>query len=119
MGEISNTQDIIDSRDVIARIEELQDQDDLTMHNDDREELHALLDLAEEGESLSDWEYGETLIHDNYFDEYAEQLAEDIGLIDPEAGWPLNCIDWERAADLLRQDYTEISFGGEIYWGRS
>jgi hypothetical protein len=118
MGEVHNTQSIIDSREVIARIEELE-ASGVEQGTDEGDEYEALKDFAEEGESLSDWEYGEALIHEDYFEEYAEELAEDLGLIDREAGWPVTYIDWERAADALKQDYTELNFDGEIYWGRS
>jgi len=49
---------------------------------------------------------------DNYQGEYdsdkdfAQQLAEDIGAIDPKAGWPNNCINWEWAAQELMYDYA-------------
>jgi hypothetical protein len=50
--------------------------------------------------------------------EYAEQLAEDIGAINKNATWPNDCIDWEKAADQLKQDYTEVDFDGVAYWIR-
>lgn len=135
MTDINNDDDIIDSRDVIARIEELQEMrtawvDWQTGENteentpdpfgrEEAEELAALEKLAEQGESYaSDWEHGGTLIRDSYFQEYAERLADDIGAIDKIAGWPLTCIDWEQAARELQSDYTAIDFDGVTYWTR-
>jgi antirestriction protein len=121
MTDVSNTDDIIDSRDVIARIEELMalEAEGETPDEDDAAELKILCELAAEAEPYSpDWRHGETLIRDSYFEQYAEQLAEDIGAIDPNAKWPLNCIDWEAAADQLRQDYTAVEFDGVTYWIR-
>lgn len=113
----------IDSRDVIKRIEELHgeldDQPEDARDEDAAEELAELDALAEEAEGCADWKYGETLIHDSYFEQYAEQLAEDIGAINRDAEWPLNHIDWEAAAKALQQDYTSVSFGDETYWIRS
>lgn len=40
-------------------------------------------------------------------EEFAQQLAEDIGAIDSDASWPNNCIDWEYAAKELMYDYWE------------
>lgn len=158
--DISNSDDIIDSRDVIARIEELESEletltdavdearrgvDEPDLDGDDRpleeiveeaqetlasaqtnladwegeEELKILKALAEQGEDSADWNYGETLIRDSYFEEYAEQLADDIGAIDRNARWPVNCIDWGKAADELKQDYIEVDFDGEAYWIRA
>lgn len=117
MSDPTNNDDVIDSRSVIARIDELEGEDELD--DDDREELAALRAFAEEGESLSDWQYGETLIRDSYFEDYARELAEDIGAVNPNASWPLTYIDWEAASDALKMDYTSLDFDGVTYWGRS
>lgn len=133
---ISNGDDIIDSRDVIARIAELESERDDIEHapaddesaltleefdtGDDGQELKTLRALAEECEGyVSDWRHGEALIRDSYFEDYARQLAEDIGAINRDARWPNDCIDWEKAADELRQDYTSVDFDGITYWVRS
>lgn len=132
---ITNGADIIDSRDVIARIAELESErdgfapDDIdpgeaphtweSEHADDAEELAALLALQEDAEGYSDWRHGAGLIRDSYFTTYAKDLAEEIGAIDKSAGWPARCIDWEEAADELKQDYTAVEFDGVTYWVRS
>lgn len=124
-NEISNTDDVIDSRDVIARIEELHDiatdeslsRNERTDANNELEVLQALADQA--SDYASDWEFGETLIRDSYFRDYAMELAEEIGAINPDAGWPANCIDWGQAARELQMDYTSVDFDGVTYWVRS
>lgn len=40
-------------------------------------------------------------------EDFAEQLAEDLGLINSDAQWPNNCIDWEQAAKELMYDYSD------------
>lgn len=40
-------------------------------------------------------------------EEFAEDMAENIGAIDRNAAWPNNHIDWTRAANDLMQDYCE------------
>ncbi len=84
----------------------------------DSERIKAIQDLKNEINSR-EWFHGITLIRDNYFAEYAEQLAEDIGAIDPNASWPLNHINWEFAAEELKSDYSSVEFDGETYWYRS
>ena len=116
--EITNAEDIIDSRDVIERINYLE-IDEGSLDELEKEELANLRSLAEEAESSPDWKYGEALIRDSYFQEYAEQLAEDIGAIQKGATWPNNCIDWEEAAEQLQQDYMCVDFDGVKYWIRS
>lgn len=116
--EISNTDDIIDSRDVIARIEALKSERDAAENSGEASELEALEALASKAEGSPDWNYGVTLIRDSYFRDYAEQLADDIGAIDRNANWPVNCIDWDEAAGQLKMDYFQVDFGGVTYWIR-
>ncbi len=138
--------DIIDSRDVIAAIEELEgdiealrdERSELTFNEDEmsdydkdrvaeideelvalREQLEPLVSLAGEAGGSPDWSYGETLIADSYFTEYAEQLADDLGYINKDVQWPYDCIDWDRAADNLKMDYFSVDFDGETFWIRS
>lgn len=123
----SNCDNIIDSRDIIKRLEELEgNREDLLADGEsldeweDLEEYEALKSLDEEASGYSsDWRYGEALIADDYFTQYAEELAEDIGAIYRNAAWPLSHINWEDAAEELKQDYTSVDFGGNEYWIRS
>lgn len=124
---ITNADDLIDSRDIIARIAELEAERDerdgeeyeAWQASEDADELAALCNLRDEASQYAaDWEYGETLIRDSYFAEYAQQLAGDIGAIIPPASWPLTYIDWDAAADALKQDYIQVDFDGITYWIR-
>lgn len=160
---ISNTDDTIDSRDVIERIEELQgeidaldeeyseandaleaaeenpaqleesgqtieelrtlardarDAVDSWNNSEDAAELATLIALQDEG-YCPDWTYGVQLIRDSFFEEYAQELAEDCGMLENCNSWPATCIDWGRAARELRQDYTAVEFAGITYWVRS
>lgn len=126
--EITNYDDIIDSRDVIERLAELagrwqdhanNEPDSEPLDDDEKAEMEALGKLAEEAEGYApDWQYGEALIRDSYFKEYAMELADDIGAINREMTWPLTCIDWDQAARELQMDYTSVSFDGVDYWIR-
>lgn len=95
------------------------DSDREGLDEDDAEELKTLRALASEAEGYGDWSHGEALIRDDYFEEYAQQFADDIGAINSDASWPNNCIDWERAARELQMDYTSVDYGGVTYWMRS
>lgn len=139
---------IIDTRDLHRRLEELEDELEALQEavndaeealeecdeEEDREAAHeahseALSDLAEwEDENLEEleelrtlrdeipeWRHGEALINDDYFVEYAQDLAEDLGM-DRNQPWPYSCIDWDRAADALKMDYSSCEYQGETYW---
>jgi hypothetical protein len=126
--EISNYDDVIDSRDVIERIAELAgrwtarangDETVEPLDDDERAELDTLSALAEEAEGYADdWQYGATLIRDSYFVDYAEQLAEDIGAIDREAAGRPGTSTGKQAARELQMDYTSVDFDGVTYWVR-
>ena len=129
----SNSDDYIDSRDVIKAIEELESEcddlypdgwDDDTEESDDDSagalpELRDLLALQDEADGSPDWQHGETLIRDSYFEDYAQQLAEDIGAIGTDLPWPACHIDWEAAASALQIDYMSVDFDGVEYWIRA
>lgn len=114
---IDGTEDVLDSRDIIARISYLERAE---RDEEDEAEYKALLELQEDAwDYAPDWRLGCALIHDSYFEKYARELAEDLcGSVLREASWPLDHIDWSAAAEALQQDYTSVSFGDETYWVR-
>ena len=163
--EISNTANVIDSRDIIARIEYLEserepltdavdqaqealndldgnDFDEVSTfeeaeqeakdalkaayanvkdwdESDEGQELAKLKAFAEEAEGYAeDWRYGATLIHEDYFEDYARDLAAEGDYDMKNEQWPYTCIDWAKAAEELQQDYTSVDFDGETYWVR-
>ena len=149
---ISNSDNVIDSRDVIARIDELTDERDNhtpqcvtcgcedtcdtenhephdfvpepstlwgAEYPEDEQELADLIALQDEADGSPDWQHGETLIRDSYFEDYARELAEDCGMLKDADTWPGRCIDWGRAAGELQQDYMSADYDGITYWIRS
>ena len=136
---------VFDSRDAIARTEELTGWRDAAMDSEDRDltatdetwtaedgtvywitpdwdedterEWKQLTQLAEDVGS-SEWNHGLVFILDSYFEDYARQLAEDIGVLKDCDHWPANCIDWERAARELQTDYSQVELDGNTYYYR-
>ncbi|MCK9521149.1 MAG: hypothetical protein M0R74_19320 [Dehalococcoidia bacterium] len=92
----------------------LSDADDIDTA---REELKTLTELRD-GCGSREWAYGLTLINESYFQEYAQQLADDIGAVNKDMSWPYTCIDWDQAAEELKQDYSSVDFEGETYYYR-
>jgi antirestriction protein len=123
MRDLSNRDDIIDSRDVIARIDELHaivtddsaTQNERTHANNELSVLQALQDEAED--YCPDWRHGAALVRDSYFTAYAQELCEDIGDIPKDLPSYIE-IDWEATARNIRQDYTSVEFDGVTYWVR-
>lgn len=129
--EISNSDDVIDVRDVIARVEYLADtldgRSDEELDADWQPEQQELIVLSELLEELrgnggdeqwrGDW-YPLLLVRDSHFRDFAQQEAEDLDLVKSDARWPYTCIDWEEAAEELKQDYLTVEFDGITYWYR-
>ena len=116
--EITNQDKIIDSRDIIARIDELEDTyDDLNQL--EMAELVTLKGLADDA-TCDAWEDGEVLVNENYFTEYCKELCEDIGAVPKELSWYIeNNIDWDGVACDIRVDYMAVDFDGEAYFIRT
>ena len=116
--EITGGEDILDPRDIAERLKYLtRERDRLESSQLDEfleEEIDALQEVVDEG-------IDDTLVHEDHFQEYAEELAVDIGAIDRSQRdhWPYTCIDWEQAADELKQDYSVIDIRGGTYYYRS
>jgi hypothetical protein len=153
--------DIIDSRCIISRYEELKNEkdsleeavkeaqeelDDFVKDDDDTiddlkealevaksylcmfntsedDELKLLQEIVKQGDSSPDWSYGEALIHENYFTQYTEELVDDCYDMPKEFSegkWPWNHVnmDWEAAANELKNDYFDITVDGETYYIR-
>lgn len=91
--------------------------------NDDAAEFLTLQSLLDDLAGSSgdeqwrgDW-YPVTLIHDMYFEDYARDLAEEIGDVKP-SHWPYTCIDWAQAARELQADYSTVEYDGSTFWYR-
>jgi len=130
--EITNTENIVDSRDIIDRIEELSMdgaiERKIEYPNDPPEpgdieileEYEALKKLEDEAEGSPDWSYGEILIRESYFTEYCQELCQDIGDIPKDLPWYIaGHIDWEGVAREIKVDYMEVDFDGVSYFIRA
>ena len=131
--EINNLDDVIDVRDIIARIEQLEELEqpgpidtgnpnDADCSQDDLfQELAVLWALIEElkgnGEDeqwRGDW-YPLTLIRDSYFNDSMDELLEDIGELPKDIPSYLRIVvDY----DALQMDYSSVEFEGITYWYR-
>jgi hypothetical protein len=127
--ELDLTADIIDVRDIIARIEELEDaisayaekMTDWQDNADNTEELAKLQALLDDLEGLGgdeqwrgNW-YPVTLIRDSYFKDYMDEMLEDCGDLPKDLPCYLSItVDYKA----LQMDYTSISIDDVTYWTR-
>lgn len=112
---------IIDTRELHDLYNELKDKvdDNRPLSGDEQMDWDELQDLEQ---CLIDFWHGEIMVPENEFTAYARELAEDIGYTGCNAdgqSWPYNHIDWESAANELRQDYMELEWRGQTYLARA
>lgn len=118
----------IDTRDLDERLTELEDMEsayldsigspmeEAPLDDDEQAELSALRELRDE---VGEWSDGNTMIPEDEFEDYARDLAYDIGAVPDGLTWPLTCIDWEYAARELAYDYSLVTWQGQSYYVRS
>lgn len=118
MTDIDNSQDYLDVRDIIERVENLRENIDR-----DAEELASLELLLENMKGYGgdhQWEgewYPVTLIRDSYFEDAMDELLEDIGELKAYEDRP-PYIKITVDYDALQMDYTSVEFDGVTYWYR-
>jgi len=110
---ISLCQDVVDAKEALDDFDKDDDQDEFTAVSELLDELKG---NGDDEEWKGDW-YPVTLIRDDYFQEYAEELVKDIG--DMPATIPhYIVIDWEATAHNIQQDYKSVDYDGVTYWYR-
>lgn len=131
MTDFQAGNNIIDVRDIIARVESLRaDQENHTeepnmghFSDEEAEELETLESLLSDlcgNDGDEQWEgdwYPVTLIRESHFKQSMDEMLEDIGEM-PRTGkipaYMSIVIDYE----MLKQDYQECEFGGFTYYYR-
>ncbi len=121
MAEIAELSDKITDPNTPDDIEELAErredlEDDLeSLTEDELEELEELKAMENE---IPEWRYGTTLIPEEDFVDYCEELVTDIGGLPQELPSCL-VIDWGATAANLLVDYRTIEYRGTTYLYRS
>lgn len=129
---------ILDTRDLQKKLSELEDekttleeaveeaQEDADTPDSEKEAVEwELADWLEENEEelaelntlaneVPEWIYGEALIPEDYFEEYCQELLQDIGVLPRELPAYI-AIDWGATANNIRQDYSPVEYQGDTY----
>lgn len=119
---------IIDSRDIIDRFNELQNEYDSIREDDpsgcklalwsqgkDGKEYYLLQEFIKEAAFTTDWEYGTALIHESYFEEHMDETIADYYEL------PKNLPFWMEITydyEVLKQDYKAVELANHIYFVR-
>jgi hypothetical protein len=108
--------DRLDTRDLIEWLEAQDPEDDSYDEAECEQVAWLIKDLEENCDEQP--RYGIQLIPKNDFKEYAQEFADDCGLLKDNLTWPYTCIDWDWAANELAVDYYEVEFRGVTYLAR-
>lgn len=121
--ELDLTADVIDVRDIIARVEELEPQVDTIGEGEHIAEwnmltriLYELKGYGGDEQWRGDW-YPITLIDDRYFVEYVQDLLDDCGELPRDLPHYIE-IDWRATARNIQTDYSSVEVDGRTYWYR-
>ena len=83
-----------------------------------QEEISQITCIDEvEDEIGSEFDFGVTLIPEDDFTDYVEDLLKGCGYISEDFPSWIE-IDWEATAENVKQDYSELEYEGETYFYR-
>lgn len=82
----------------------------------DVEELDDLRALRDESRGYGGWPNC-TLVNEDRWIEYVQEVADGLGGVNDE--WPHRHIDWDAAAEELREDFIEVLFGSTSFLMRT
>jgi len=118
---ITGYEDYLDSRDMQERLDFLSGFNDEELSEKEKEEYNELYRLRQymiDDYGEESWNWGYSFIRDDFFPDYAQEFAEEIGAIDEKQYWLTCHIDWEGVARDMRQDYWDVEIFGNTYWTR-
>ena len=84
-------------------------------HEENDEELKELNDLKDE---VPEWSYGNTLVPDEEWIDYVQELLTDCDILPKDIPWYIE-IDWEKTADNIAADYGTVDYQGKTYYYRN
>lgn len=98
---------------VVGELEELRKAED-------EEDGGRIAEIRAIENEISEFHHGQAMIPEDEFVDWARQEAESIHGDEMRSEiWPFMHIDWEAAADALKQDYTEVELDGDTYLVRN
>lgn len=111
-------QDVIESRDIIERLDELESDED-SLDDNDKEELEVLREFKNALGDHDDWKRGIAIINRSYFVEHVKELLADIGIPENLENFPSYiAIDWDATANNIERDYSSYDINGTEFLAR-
>ena len=80
-------------------------------------EISTIWEIDQLENDISDWDYGVTLIEDDEFEDYVQEMLEDFGYISKNfPSWIV--IDWNKTSNNVKDDYSCVEYKGITYYYR-
>lgn len=117
---VEEDQDELEIPETFEEIEFIDEEAFTSTCKDLIDEYEDIRDFVDELEGYGDFDHGETIIHEDFFEEYCKELCEEIGDIPKDLpGYIENNIDWGGVADDLRMDYMTATYQRSDYYMRA
>ena len=109
--------DIDDALTLISNLSDNGSEEFIINYSQEVEDYNNIIEFCDELEACApDYQYGESVIHEDYFTEYSTDLVKDCGYIPNELpDFIENNIDWDGVAEELKVDYTTVEYEGSTY----
>ena len=102
-----------DFGDLTSYIDNSEDEDVQEWKEDNSDDFDHIEEIDYIEDNVSDFSFGETLIHGDDFTEYCKGMVEDYLYNVPD--FIKYNIDWEGVASDLEVDYSSVTYQGESY----
>ena len=93
-----------------------EEREDFKSHWEDEYQQIIEIDKVED-EVGSEFEYGCTLIEEDDFEDYVEDMLIGCGYISKDFPCWIE-IDWKATSENVKQDYSELEYKGDTYYFR-
>mgnify|MGYP003349357147 CR=1 FL=1 len=125
-GQMLDSRDLEERREELeSELETLRDAVNEAAHEDkeaaeeslaewEREYASELRDLNNAQSEVCEWCDGATLVPERQWVDYVQELLEECGDIPKDVPWYV-AIDWDKTAENVKADYSEIEICGETY----
>lgn len=108
-----------DFGDLTSYIDNSEDEDVQEWRDDNSDDFEHIEEIDELEDEISEFSFGETLILEDDFTEYCEDMVEDCCDLTNVPSFIKNNINWEGVASDLSVDYTNVTYQGVSYLVRA
>ena len=111
--------EIEDFDELIEIVDNSEDEDVQEWKEDNSDDFEHIEEIDELEEKISEFSFGETLIPEDDFTEYCEDMVDDCYNLRDVPGLIKDNINWEGVVSDLSVDYTNVTYQGKSYLVRA